>query len=198
MFDLIGCAVFALSGAIMAYQKKMDGIGVIVLAAVTAIGGGTVRDLLLNVPVFWVSQPSYIYAIFIASLIAILWINSAKKLPEKALEIADAFGLSLFVVMGTAKALSFGVPPLTAAIMGTITGCFGGMIRDVLANEIPLIFRKELYAACTIAGSSAYVMLIPYFSAVISASIAFTIILVLRLMAIKWQLALHVFRFNDE
>ena len=169
MFDLIGCAVFALSGAIIAYQKKMDGIGVIVLAAVTAIGGGTIRDLLLGVPVFWVSQPSYIYAIIFASLVAILWINSSKKLPEKALEIADAFGLSLFVVMGTAKALGVGVPPLTAVIMGTITGCFGGMIRDVLANEIPLIFRKELYAACTVAGSSAYVLLLPYLSPMMSA-----------------------------
>ncbi|MDO7084811.1 trimeric intracellular cation channel family protein [Pseudocolwellia sp. AS88] len=198
MFDLIGCAVFALSGAIIAYQKRMDGIGVIVLAAVTAIGGGTVRDLLLGVPVFWVSQPSYIYAIIFSSLVAILWINSSKKLPEKALEIADAFGLALFVVMGTAKALGVGVPPLTAVIMGTITGCFGGMIRDVLANEIPLIFRKELYAACTIAGSSAYVLLLPYLSPMMSAAIAFTIILVLRLMAIRWQLALHVFKFTDE
>ncbi|WP_077338790.1 trimeric intracellular cation channel family protein [Pseudocolwellia agarivorans] len=198
MFDLIGCGVFALSGAIIAYQKKMDGIGVIVLGAVTAIGGGTVRDLLLDVPVFWVTQPSYIYAIICSSLIAILWINSSKKLPEKSLEIADALGLALFVVMGTAKALGTGVPPLIAVIMGTITGCFGGMIRDVLANEIPLIFRKELYAACCIAGGSAYVLLTPYISDTLSASIAFTIILLLRLMAIKWQLALQVFTYKNK
>lgn len=198
MFDLIGCGIFAISGAIIAYQQKMDGIGVIVLAAVTAIGGGTVRDLLLDVPVFWLHQPSYIYAIIVSSLIAVLWINHSDKLPAKALEFADALGLSLFVVMGTAKALSVGVPPLTAVIMGTITGCFGGMIRDVLANEIPLIFRKELYAACSIAGGSAYVLLLPHLSITISATVAFTIILLLRLMAIKWQLEIPVFKSKDR
>lgn len=198
MFDLIGCGVFAISGAIIAYQKKMDGIGVVVLGAVTAIGGGTVRDLLLNVPVFWVTQPSYMYVIFVSSVIAILWINSAAKLPEKALEFADALGLGLFVVMGTAKALTVGVPPLIAVVMGTITGCFGGMIRDVLANEIPLIFQKELYAACAIAGSSVYVITVPYFSTSISASIAFMLIFLLRLLAIKRQLVLHVFKFNNK
>jgi len=197
MFDLIGCGIFAISGALMAYQQKMDGVGVLVLASVTAIGGGTLRDLLLNVPVFWIHETSYIYAITLSSFIAILWINSSKKLPEKALEFADALGLALFVVMGTAKALSTGVPPLTAVIMGTMTGCFGGMIRDVLANEIPLIFRKELYAACCIAGASAYVLLLDYFSSTISAIAAFTIILLLRLMAIKWQLMIPVFRYKE-
>jgi len=198
MFDLIGCGIFAISGAIMAFQRKMDGVGVLVLAAVTAIGGGTLRDLLLGVPVFWLHQTSYVYAITISSLLAILWINSSKKLPAKALEFADALGLALFVVMGTEKALSAGVPPLTAVIMGTMTGCFGGMIRDVLANEIPLIFRKELYAACCIAGASAYVLLLMYFSSVISATVAFFIILLLRLVAIKWQLMIPVFRHKDE
>lgn len=198
MFDLIGCGVFAISGAIIAFNKKVDGIGVIVLGAVTAIGGGTVRDLLLDVPVFWLNQPGYIYAIIFSSLIAILWINSAKKIPDKALEFADALGLSLFVVMGTAKTLSTGVPPLTAVIMGTITGCFGGMIRDVLANEIPLIFKKELYAVCTIAGSSAYVLLLPYFSEVVTATIAFFIILLLRIAAIKWNLTIKVFKEHSN
>lgn len=198
MFDLIGCCIFALSGAIIAYQQKVDGIGVIVLASATAIGGGTVRDLLLDVPVFWLAQTSYIYAIIISSFIAVLWINHSDKLPAKALEFADALGLSLFVVMGTEKALSVGVPPLTAVIMGTITGCFGGMIRDVLANEIPLIFRKELYAACSIAGGTAYVLLLTHFSVTISATIAFSIIFLLRLMAIKWKLSIPVFKYNNE
>jgi uncharacterized membrane protein YeiH len=194
VFDLLGCGVFAISGAIIAYQKKVDGIGVIVLGAVTAIGGGTVRDLLLDVPVFWLNQPEYIYAIIASSLIAILWINSSKKLPEQALEFADALGLSLFVVMGTAKALNTGVPLLTAVIMGTITGCFGGMIRDVLSNEIPLIFRKELYAVCAIAGSSVYVLLSLHFSEMISLTVPFFIILLLRLAAIKWKITIKVFK----
>lgn len=194
VFDLIGCGVFAISGAIIAFNKRVDGVGVIVLGAVTAIGGGTVRDLLLDVPVFWLNQPAYIYAIIFSSLLAILWINSSKKIPDKALEFADALGLALFVVMGTSKALAIGVPPLTAVIMGTITGCFGGMIRDVLANEIPLIFKKELYAVCTIVGGSAYVLLLPYFSEVITATVAFFIILLLRVAAIKWNLTIRVFK----
>ena len=196
LLDLIGCGVFAVSGAIIAYQQKMDGVGVLVLAAVTAIGGGSIRDLLLGVPVFWLNQPSYLYSILVASAIAIIWINAKEKLPEKSLEIADALGLSLFVVMGTAKALSMDVAPLTAVIMGMITGCFGGLLRDVLANQIPLIFRKELYAVCCLAGGSVYVLLIGHVDIVIAKVCAFATVLLLRFAAVKWGWSIHVFNYN--
>lgn len=193
-FDLIGCAVFAISGAIIAYQQNMDGVGVIVLAAVTAIGGGTLRDLLLGVEVFWLNQPSYIYSILLASLLAILWINRTSKLPDKALELADALGLSLFVVMGTEKALSHDVAPITAVIMGTMTGCFGGLIRDVLANQIPLILRKHLYAVCCIAGGTVYVICLNFLDKYISSSLAFLTVFCLRLAALKWSWSIQVFK----
>lgn len=194
IMDLIGCGVFAITGAIIAYQRKMDGVGVLVLAAVTAIGGGTVRDLLLDAPVFWLTQPNYIYTIIIASVLAILWLNRTQKIPEKALEIADAIGLALFVVMGTSKALSYGVSDVTAIIMGMMTGCFGGMIRDVLANEVPMILQKELYAVCCLAGGSLYVLVIPYHEE-LAISVAFSCVLLLRLAAIKWKWQIHVFRY---
>ncbi len=194
IMDLIGCGVFAITGAIIAYQRKMDGVGVLVLAAVTAIGGGTVRDLLLDAPVFWLTQPNYIYTIIIASVLAILWLNRTQKIPEKALEIADAIGLALFVVMGTSKALSYGVSDVTAIIMGMMTGCFGGMLRDVLANEVPMILQKELYAVCCLAGGSLYVLFIPYHEE-LAISVAFSCVLLLRLAAIKWKWQIHVFRY---
>jgi len=195
ILDLIGCGVFAISGAIIAYQKKMDGVGVLVLAGVTAIGGGTTRDLLLDAPVFWLTQPSYIYAILVASIIAIIWLNRSKAIPEKALEVADAIGLGLFVIMGTNKAIEYGVSDVTAIILGMMTGCFGGMIRDVLANRIPMILKKELYAFCCIVGASLYVILLPH-STLIAASVAFTAIFLLRMAAIKWKWQIHVFNYK--
>jgi uncharacterized membrane protein YeiH len=194
VMGLIGCGVFAISGAIIAYQRKMDGFGVLVLAAVTAIGGGTVRDLLLDAPVFWLTEPSYIYVVIFAAIVAIIWLNYSEKIPAKALEIADAIGLALFVVMGTSKALSYGVSDVTAIILGMMTGCFGGMIRDVLANEVPMILQKELYAICCIVGASLYVLIIPFDEelAIIS---TFSTVLLLRLAAIKWKWQLHVFKY---
>lgn len=197
LFDLIGCGVFAISGAMLAYKRKMDGVGVLVLAAVTAIGGGTIRDLLLDAPVFWLTDPNYFYAIFIASAFAVVWLNRAQSVPAKALELADALGLALFVVMGTQKALSFGVSDMTAIIMGMMTGCFGGMLRDVLANRVPMILQKELYAMCCICGASVYVLgltIFPQFAAISG----FLTVLVLRLAAIKWQWQIHVFRYKSE
>ena len=173
----------------------MDGVGVLVLAGVTAIGGGTTRDLLLDAPVFWLTQPSYIYAILVASIIAIIWLNRSKAIPEKALEVADAIGLGLFVIMGTNKAIEYGVSDVTAIILGMMTGCFGGMIRDVLANRIPMILKKELYAFCCIVGASLYVILLPY-STLIAASVAFTAIFLLRMAAIKWKWQIHVFNYK--
>lgn len=196
---MLGCGVFAISGALLAYKKKMDGVGVIVLAAVTAIGGGTVRDLLLEAPVFWLSQPSYLYAILIAALLVIVWLNRIQRpLPEKALEIADALGLALFVVMGTQKALSYGVAAETAIIMGMITGCFGGMIRDVLAQEVPMILQKELYAVCCLLGGLVLVVAQSLaLDVMISNGLAFSTVLLLRLAAIKWHWKIPVFNYHS-
>ncbi|MBU2881207.1 trimeric intracellular cation channel family protein [Psychrosphaera sp. B3R10] len=195
-FDLIGCGVFAISGAILAFKRKMDGVGVLVLAAVTAIGGGTIRDLLLDAPVFWLTDANYFYVIFVASFGAVIWINQTQKLPAKSLEFADALGLALFVVMGTEKALSYGVSDITAIIMGMMTGCFGGMLRDVLANRVPMILQKELYAMCCIIGASIYVLAL-HFIPGIAVALGFSTVFILRLAAIKWHWQIHVFRYKN-
>lgn len=197
IFDLLGCGVFAVSGAMIAFKRKMDGVGVLVLAAVTAIGGGTIRDLLLDAPVFWLSDPNYFYVIFVASVLTVLWINQTQSLPAKALELADALGLALFVIMGTEKALSFGVSNITAIIMGMMTGCFGGMLRDVLANRVPMILQKELYAMCCLVGAAIYVVLLALFPN-IAAFMGFATVFCLRLAAIKWHWQIHVFRYNRD
>ncbi|MBT8450286.1 MAG: trimeric intracellular cation channel family protein [Gammaproteobacteria bacterium] len=195
--DLIGCAVFAFSGALVAYRKQMDGIGFLVLATVTAIGGGTLRDLLLDVPVFWLSNVSYIYVIIISSVTAIVWLNTQRKIPEKMLEFLDALGLALFTIMGLTKALSLGLPNEIAIVMGLLTGCFGGVIRDVLANEIPLLFQKELYAVCSIMGGICYLVTFYLFeSNTLSYVTAFLVILIFRVLAIKYKLGVPVHRHN--
>ncbi len=114
-FDLLGIAVFAISGTLLAYRKKLDGFGVVVLASVTAIGGGTVRDVLLDEPVFWLKDPSYFAVILVAAIITIIWLNKRSHFPRVILEVADAIGLAYFVVMGTDKALNLGMPMTTAS-----------------------------------------------------------------------------------
>ena len=155
--DLLGVAVFAVSGTLMAHKKDMDGFGVVVLASVTAIGGGSLRDVLLNQPVFWVQQPDYLYAILAAAFGTIWWLNSQRSLHLSALLVADAIGLAFFNIMGLQKALSLDTGPFIAIVMGTMTGVFGGLIRDVICQEIPLVLRGQLYATTCIFGGIVYV-----------------------------------------
>jgi uncharacterized membrane protein YeiH len=192
--DILGVAVFAISGTLMAHKKHMDGFGIIVLASVTAIGGGTLRDVMLNVPVFWVHDISYLYAILVAAFCTIIGVKFCDKLPLQSLMIADAIGLEFFNIMGAQKALSIGVAPFIAIVMGTMTGVFGGLIRDVICREIPLVFKGELYATTCIIGSSLF-CLAQYldFSATVSMLIGVTTTLLLRLMAMHWHWSLPVF-----
>ncbi|NLR16750.1 MULTISPECIES: trimeric intracellular cation channel family protein [Pseudoalteromonas] len=197
-FDLLGVMVFAISGTLIAHSKHMDGFGVIVLAAATGIGGGTIRDLILDQPVFWLHDTSYIYAILCAVLISIFWLNRHENIPRTLLQIADAIGLAFFAVMGVQKALSIGMPDMTAIIMGVLTGCFGGVIRDVLAREIPLLLKGELYAITCIFGGIVYTQTIKLGLAteyVMLLSMAST--LFLRLAAMRYNLVLHVFKYPN-
>ncbi|MGO2011152.1 MAG: trimeric intracellular cation channel family protein [Pseudoalteromonas sp.] len=197
-FDLIGVAVFAVSGTLIAYNKKMDGFGVVVLAIVTAIGGGTLRDVILDVPVFWLHDQSYFIAILASVFVTTRLINKQRSIPYYHLQIADAFGLSFFAVMGVQKALLAGMPNTTAIIMGVITSCFGGVIRDVLAGNIPMLLKGELYAIACIAGGIIYTGSI-YFDFVteLAMILAMLTTLILRFAAVKWQLTLHVFKYPD-
>lgn len=196
--DLFGIAVFALSGALMAGRYKLDPFGVIVLSAVTAIGGGTIRDLILQVPIFWLKNPIYLYVIIITALLTVIFVRCPRRIPKRFLLVADAFGLALFAVLGAEKALNLGFPVPTAIVMGTITGAAGGMIRDVLCNVIPLILRKEIYATAAILGGASYALLnyyqVPEYLCII---IAICCALTLRLAAIYWRVSLPAFQIIE-
>lgn len=197
--DLAGVAVFAVAGTLMAYKKHMDGFGVVVLASVTAIGGGTLRDMILDLPVFWVQDPSYFYAIIAAALITIIWLRNKNTFPLHYLLFADAIGLAFFNVMGLQKALTYGASPLIAIALGTMTGVFGGLIRDVICREIPLVLKGELYATTCIIGGAAYIssMLIGL-STVGCMLVGFTVTLAIRLGAMQWHWHLPVFQPHDK
>lgn len=156
-FDLFGTAVFALTGLLAAKDKQLDWYGGIVLAMVTAIGGGTFRDMALGrTPVFWMVDETYFWVILIISIIATPFI-SRMSAPGRWLVWSDAFGLALFNVIGCQIALKANMSPLIAVFMGMATGTFGGMIRDLLVNEIPLVLRKEIYATAALVGGVTYV-----------------------------------------
>lgn len=197
--DLFGIVVFALSGALMAGRYKLDPFGVVVLASVTAIGGGTIRDIILDTTVFWVANPIYLYVILVTAVLTIIIIRRPKLIPKRFLLIADAFGLALFAVLGTEKALSLGAPVTVAVIMGTITGVAGGMIRDVLCNVIPMILRQEIYATAAILGGSLFALFQylgwPEDVALIAAILG---ALSLRLAAIYWRVSLPAFQIIEK
>ncbi len=155
--DLAGVAVFAVSGALEAARREMDLLGFVLVGSVTGIGGGTLRDLLLgSTPVFWIAEPVYISVCVVA---AIITFAGARLLASRlrALMWMDAAGLAVFAVTGTQAALGQGVSPIIAAGMGMMTATFGGFIRDIMCNDIPLILRSEIYATAALAGAGVYV-----------------------------------------
>ncbi|WP_411360231.1 trimeric intracellular cation channel family protein [Pseudidiomarina salilacus] len=196
-FDHLGVAVFAISGTLLAFRKNMDGFGVIVLASVTAIGGGTTRDLILDLPVFWAHDPIYLYTIAVAAVGTIIWLRFRDYIHQKTLAIADAIGLAFFTVMGAQKALEAGFPPLICVVMGMITACFGGMLRDVLARDVPMVLKGELYATTCLVGASVYVFIAPY-NALLALLVGGFVTLLLRLGAIRWQWHLPVFHEHGD
>jgi uncharacterized membrane protein YeiH len=154
--DLMGVAVFALTGALVASRKQMDLVGFVVMGTVTGVGGGTIRDMALGLaPVFWVREPVYLLVCLAASLLAFF----TAHLPESRLRVLiwlDAVGLALFAVLGAEKALGFG--PVVAAAMGVVTAVAGGMIRDILGGESPLILRREIYATAALLGACVFLV----------------------------------------
>ena len=193
--DMAGVIVFALSGVVLACRSRMDPFGMLVLAAVTGIGGGTLRDLVLGVrPVFWVTDPTYLWVILATVGLSILGFHYIHRLSRGFLPVADAFGLALFTVIGAHKALMLEAPGVVAVLMGLLTGVAGGMTRDVLARRVPMVLRREIYATASIAGGVAFVGL-EALSAPLGISIAtgLGVTLGLRISAIYWQLSLPVF-----
>lgn len=199
LFDLAGVFVFAISGALSAGRKGLDLLGVMVISVVTAIGGGTLRDILLGRhPIFWIADPDYLYVIIAAALFTIFYVRMRKP-PGNALLIADALGLAFFTLTGTQIAESANLQPIIIVIMGTMTGVAGGVIRDVLSAEVPLILRRDIYATAAISGSLIYLIL-KYIG--VQGDIAFStgliIVVILRLLAIIKGLRLPVFKLPVE
>jgi uncharacterized membrane protein YeiH len=199
VLDLVGVAVFAVSGALAAGRVGLDLVGVVVLAALTAIGGGTLRDLLLNRhPIFWVADPKYLIVIGAAAL---LTVSSVRILapPRDALLVADAFGLALFALSGARIAEAARLSPIIVVLMGTLSGVAGGVLRDVLSGEIPLLLRRDIYATAAVAGISLYLALqalgVPRRWA-FGGGLA--VVAALRLLAILWDWQLPVFRLPKE
>ena len=200
LLDLVGVAVFAVSGALVAGRKQLDLLGVAVVATVTAIGGGTVRDVLLDRhPVFWIRDPTYLLVTVSAAALTILYAR-VRRPPRISLLIADAFGLALFTISGAQVAEERNLPGILVVLMGTITGTVGGLLRDILSAEVPLLLRQtDLYATAAIVGATAYLMLqAAGLEDMHAALVGMATIVVLRLAAILWRLRLPVFRVPDE
>ncbi len=190
--DLAGVAVFAVSGALAGGRKGLDLLGVFVVAALTAVGGGTTRDLLLDRhPIFWIADTSYLWAILVATAATFtythIWVAT-----RKALLIADALGLAFFAIGGAQIAQRAGTSPLIAILMGTITGVAGGVIRDLLTAEIPLILRPgRLYATAAIAGAVVF-LVTQRVSPLLAPWIGMVVAALIRLLAIRYELRLPV------
>jgi len=200
LVQFLGIAVFATSGALSAGRKRMDVLGVVVIAIVTAIGGGTLRDLLLDRhPVFWIEDPTPLVVSVTAAAITLVYAR-LRRPPDNALAIADALGLALFTITGAQIAQRAMMDPIVVVLMGTMTGVAGGVIRDVLSAEVPLIFRKgELYATAAIAGATLYLVLEALGTPrQVAALIGMAAIAGLRLAAILWGLHLPVLPVRDD
>ncbi len=199
VLDLLGVAVFAISGALAAGRKSLDLLGVLVIAVVTAIGGGTIRDLLLDRhPIFWIADTRYLVVISIAALVTLAYARY-RPAPGNSLLIADAFGLAIFAVIGAQIAEDAGQTGIIVVVMGTITGVAGGVLRDVLSAEVPLILRRDVYATAAIAGASLY-LLAQEIGATrpVAAIIGMVAVAILRLLAIYRGLRLPVFRLPQD
>lgn len=192
--DLLGTVVFAMTGLLAASRKQLDLFGAIVIAMVTAVGGGTLRDLILDQPVFWVEHNIYIYVVVFSTLFLFFYAR-IKEIPVKLLLYLDALGLAVFSVIGAQKAMALGLSDPIIIMTGVMTGVVGGVIRDVLMGEVPLIFRKEIYATASFIGISLLLVLVhlnlPVDLAVI---LSVTVIFSLRIWAILFNIGLPVFQ----
>jgi uncharacterized membrane protein YeiH len=198
LVDLFGTAVFAISGVILAGRLRMDPFGVMVLGSVTAIGGGTIRDMALGAtPVFWITDTTYIWVIIVTCIATMMLVRHPRRLPWYVLPVSDAIGLAVFVGIGVEKALIFQDSYLIAVIMGVLTGCGGGIIRDVLAREVPMVLRREVYATACIIGGAFHVGALMMGASTGSAFLCCVVAtLVIRLGAIRWHLSLPTFALD--
>ena len=199
VLEFTGVAVFAVSGALAAGRKSLDLLGVLVIATVTALGGGTLRDVLLDGhPVFWIAEPGYLYVTLAAAVLTLIYTRHFRP-PDRSLAYADALGLALFTISGAQIAEGMGLHGGVVVLMGAITGVVGGVVRDILSAEIPLILRRgRFYATAAIAGAIAYLLLQLVIDRTTAALLGMACIAALRIAAIHWELVLPVYHVPEE
>jgi len=191
IIDILGTVAFAISGVLVALNKRMDPFGILIIAFVTAVGGGTLRDILIGeTPVSWMKDMTFIYVIILSTAFAVIFRSKIDYL-RKSLFLFDSIGIGLYTVVGIEKGISAGLHPIICIFLGTISACFGGVIRDILCNEIPVIFRKEVYATACILGGVTYFLVsyLPIDSDFIFI-VAGSVVIAVRLIAVRFKISL--------
>lgn len=198
IIEVIGTFAFAISGIRLAAFKSFDWFGAYTVGLVTAIGGGTLRDVLLDIPVFWMQTWMYL-GVTAVSLAIVIVFRRLLVSNDRMLFLFDTLGLALFVVIGIQKTLAVGYPMWVAIVMGMITGSFGGVTRDILINETPLFFRKDIYATACVAGGMAYWLAIALGRGSVEAQMICALaIIALRMCALRWNWSLPVLRYDPK
>lgn len=199
IIEVLGTIAFAISGIRLAAAKNFDWFGAYVVGLVTAIGGGTLRDLLLAIPVFWMQSWMYLAVTFLSLVIVIIFRRFLVG-GMRTLFIFDAIGLALFVVVGIEKSYAAGFPSWVAIVMGIITGSFGGVTRDILINDEPLFFRKDIYATACLAGGLVYwlVTLIPAATPVLAQVSCAAMVIGLRVAAVHYLWSLPILKVDPK
>ncbi|MEO5650983.1 MAG: trimeric intracellular cation channel family protein [Ginsengibacter sp.] len=193
LIDILGTVAFAVSGVFAAMQKKLDVFGILIIAFVTAIGGGTLRDMMIgDLPVSWMKNINYSIIILITAAVVIFFNKTITNF-QKTLLVFDSIGLGFFTVLGIQKGIAFGLHPAICIALGTVTACFGGVIRDISLNNIPLIFQKEIYAtACIFGGSIYFLLLKTSWSIEFIELVCIAFIFLARLLAVRYHWSLPV------
>lgn len=192
IIDILGIIAFAISGVLVAMDKKLDLFGIFIIAFVTSVGGGTLRDILIgHTPVTWMQEGIYMLVIALTVIFSIIFAKHLHHL-RRTLLLFDSIGIGLFTLLGIEKGLTANLSPIMCIALGTITACFGGVIRDILCNEIPVIFRrKEIYAtACILGGCSYFLLILLPFDGAYAYILAILIIIISRLLAVRFNIAL--------
>jgi uncharacterized membrane protein YeiH len=191
LIDILGVAAFSIAGVFAAMEKKLDVFGIFIIAFITAMGGGTLRDILIgDLPVNWMRSSNYGLIVFIVSVVTIVF-NKVIRNFQRALFVFDSLGLGLFTVAGIQKGIEFHLGATICILLGTVTGCFGGVIRDISLNTIPVIFQKEIYALACIIGGIVYLILLKIkLDNYTAASITIVVVFLVRFFAVRFKLSL--------
>ncbi|HLV93309.1 MAG TPA: trimeric intracellular cation channel family protein [Aequorivita sp.] len=198
VLDIIGTLAFAISGVLTAMNKRLDPFGILIIAFVAAVGGGTLRDILIGAPVAWMQNLTYVYVIFATTFFTVIFRKRINYI-KRSLLLFDTIGIALYTIVGVQKGIEAGFPPIICIALGTMTACFGGVIRDILCNEIPIIFRKEIYATACIIGASVYFLLMETPMPIdLIVVISGSVVMIIRLLAVYFNLSLPNIYTKEE